>query len=66
MTYFELITFIRHYQGYIYTGDKLADLELIEEEVCELYRLGIIEADFYKEARLILLQEKNNQTKYDL
>ncbi|UTR14439.1 YqgQ family protein [Salipaludibacillus sp. LMS25] len=63
MTYFELITFIRNYQSYIYTGDKLADLDLLEEEVCELYRLGLIDQDFYMEARLILLKEKNNQTR---
>ncbi|WP_078577043.1 YqgQ family protein [Salipaludibacillus agaradhaerens] len=66
MTYFELVTFIRNYQSYIYTGDKLADLALLEEEVSELYRLGIIDTNFYKEARLILLEEKKTKQRRDV
>jgi uncharacterized protein YqgQ len=59
MTYFELIQHIRTYRGYIYTGDKEADLDLLEEEVQELYRLGLVDARFYRDAKLVIIKERS-------
>lgn len=58
MTYLELLNKIRQYQSFIYTGSKEADLDLIEEEVQELFRLGMVDHHFFKEARLTIMQER--------
>lgn len=58
MTYFELLQFMKTYQTFIYTGDRQADLDLLEEEVIELNRLGMIEKDFYVKALLVIRNER--------
>ncbi len=58
MTYYELIQFLKTYQTYIYTGDKQADLDLIEEEIQELYSLGMIEPVFFRDAKLAIKKRR--------
>lgn len=41
----------------IYTGDREADLELMKEELTELYQLGMLEKEDYYRAIRILLSE---------
>lgn len=43
---------------YIYTGDRLGDIELMEFEVQELYDSGFISSKLYTQALLILRREK--------
>ncbi|WP_246258499.1 YqgQ family protein [Kroppenstedtia pulmonis] len=42
----------------IYTGDRLADLEMMEEELQELQRAGVLESDIYIKAVSVLNREK--------
>ncbi|WP_280768437.1 YqgQ family protein [Salipaludibacillus daqingensis] len=58
MTYFELIQFLKTYQTFIYTGNREADLDLIEEEIQELYSLGMIDPIFFRDAKLTIRRER--------
>lgn len=44
----------------IYTGDRLADLEMMEEELQELHRAEVLESDIYIKAVTVLNQEKRD------
>ncbi|SDI87338.1 Uncharacterized protein YqgQ [Alteribacillus bidgolensis] len=43
----------------VYTKDRLADLELMEDEMREAYQMGMLNQEMYQKAMLILLQEKS-------
>ncbi|WP_416149376.1 YqgQ family protein [Salipaludibacillus sp. HK11] len=58
MNYYEVLQFLKKYQTYIYTGDRQADLDLVEIELQELYQLGMIDADFFRDAKLAILKER--------
>lgn len=58
MTYYELLQALKPYHSFIYTGDKLSDLDLIEEDVKELRRLGLIEQPFFRDAMLVISKER--------
>lgn len=45
----------------IYLGDRLADLELMETEISELYHVNLITKEEFMKARLILAKEKKNK-----
>lgn len=59
MTYFELLQALKPYHAFIYTGDKQGDLDLIEEEVKELRRLGLVDQTFFKEAMIVIAKERH-------
>ncbi|AOM82634.1 YqgQ family protein [Salisediminibacterium beveridgei] len=59
MTYYELLQALKPYHSFIYTGDKLRDLDLIEEDVKELRRLGLIEQAFFRDAMLVISKERH-------
>lgn len=42
----------------IYIGDRLADLELMEEELGELYEMKLITNDEFIKSKLIVTKEK--------
>ena len=48
---------LKNYGAFIYTGDKIADLELMEDEIRELYRSGVLDASVFQSAMLLLRQE---------
>ncbi|PYZ95309.1 hypothetical protein CR194_01895 [Salipaludibacillus keqinensis] len=58
MTYFELSQFMKTFQTYIYTGNREADLDLMEEEIQELFRLGMIDVRFFRDAKLTIIKER--------
>jgi uncharacterized protein YqgQ len=43
----------------IYIGDRLADLELMVEEITELYQVKVITKEQYISAKLLLSEEIN-------
>ncbi|SER16889.1 Uncharacterized protein YqgQ [Gracilibacillus ureilyticus] len=49
----------------IYTGDRLADLELMEEEIVELYQVKMITKEQYIQSKLLLKREME-KTKREL
>lgn len=57
-TLYDVMQLLKRYGTIIYTGDAIADLELMEEEIRELYRLQFISAKEYSTAILILRQKK--------
>lgn len=59
MTYYELLQALKPYHSFIYTGDKLSDLDLIEEDVKELRKLGLVEQAFFRDAMLVIMKERN-------
>lgn len=56
---FDVMQLLRRYGTIIYTKDPLADLELMEEEIRELYNLQFITPQEFTTAMMILRQKKN-------
>jgi uncharacterized protein YqgQ len=58
---YDVTQLLKRFGIYVYTKDRLADLEMMEEEIKELYRMQMIEVKEYQLAILLLRQE---QSKY--
>lgn len=56
-TMIDIRQLLKSYGAFIYTGDKIADLELMEDEIRELYRSGVLDATVFQSAMIILRQE---------
>lgn len=50
---------LRRFGIIVYTGNKIADLDLITFELDELFKSGMIELKVYQEAKLIVRKERN-------
>lgn len=48
---------LKKFGTYIYTGDRLGDLDLMELEIDELYHSGFLPIKKYQMAKLILRRE---------
>ena len=48
---------LKQFGTFIYTGDRIGDLELIEDEIKELYKSRMIEQAQYQSAILIIRYE---------
>lgn len=57
-TMYDVRKYLRAYNAFIYTGDKLTDLDLIEFELNELKDNGFIEQDLYLKFILIVRKER--------
>ena len=53
-TVYDIQQYLKRFGSYIYMGDRLADLEMMEFEVRELYRSKLMETKEYQTALLIL------------
>ncbi|MBY0122392.1 YqgQ family protein [Bacillus sp. S/N-304-OC-R1] len=56
-TIFEIQQFLKKFGTIIYVGDRIADLELMEEEIKELYQAQLMETQDYQMAILLLRHE---------
>ncbi|MDP4085230.1 MAG: YqgQ family protein [Bacillota bacterium] len=56
-TVYEIQQFLKQFGTIIYIGNRVADLELMEAELKELYHSQLIETRDYQTAILILRQE---------
>lgn len=56
---YDVMQLLKRFGIYVYTKDRLADLEMMEEEVRELHRMQMIEAKEFHIALLLLRQEQN-------
>jgi uncharacterized protein YqgQ len=54
---FEIQQFLKKYGTIIYVGDRVADLELMESELKDLYQAQLIETKDFQTALLILRHE---------
>ncbi|ERN54826.1 YqgQ family protein [Alkalihalophilus marmarensis] len=57
-TLFDVMQLLKKYGIFIYTGERAVDLELMEEEVRELYEMKMIEAETFQKALLLIRHEK--------
>lgn len=48
---------LKQYGSFIYTGDRIGDLMLIEDEIRELYKSQVLDVKEYQSALLIIRQE---------
>ncbi|MBM7693296.1 uncharacterized protein YqgQ [Peribacillus deserti] len=55
--FYDVQQFLKRFGTIIYIGDRLADLELMAEELSELYRSNLIEVTEFQTAVLILRHE---------
>jgi uncharacterized protein YqgQ len=62
-TYFDVYNLLKSYGTIIYTGEKKADVALMEEEVRELYKSKLIEPKTFQQALLILRREYEKRDK---
>lgn len=62
-TLYDVMQLLKRFGTVIYTGDYLADLELMEEEIKELHRLQFITPREYSTALLILRQKSAGRKK---
>ncbi|SDY54497.1 Uncharacterized protein YqgQ [Evansella caseinilytica] len=58
MTFYDLQQMLKKFGTIIYTGTRIGDLDLMEEELKELYRLGIIDPDVYRDGLLVVKNER--------
>ncbi|WP_455675450.1 YqgQ family protein [Pradoshia sp.] len=56
-TVYDIQQYLKRFGSYIYMGDRLADLEMMEFEIRELYRSQLIETKEFQTAILILKHE---------
>ncbi|CRK84131.1 YqgQ family protein [Neobacillus massiliamazoniensis] len=56
-TIYEIQQYLKKFGTIIYIGDRVADLELMESELKELYKSQLIEVREYQTALLILRHE---------
>jgi len=57
-TLYDVQQLLKRFGIFIYTGNRLADLDLMEDEIRELYEYGLIEQSEFAQATLILRNEK--------
>ncbi|WP_377888503.1 YqgQ family protein [Alkalihalobacillus sp. R86527] len=60
-TVFEVQQLLKKFGMIVYTGSRLGDLELMEEELHELYEMKMIEQELYLEGRMILKAEMQKE-----
>jgi uncharacterized protein YqgQ len=56
-TVYEIQQYLKQFGTIIYIGDRVADLELMESELKELYQSQLIDPKDYSAAKLILRHE---------
>ncbi|AIF43426.1 YqgQ family protein [Virgibacillus sp. SK37] len=56
-TIYDVRQLLKKYGTYIYTGNRLGDLELMEMEIEELQQYGFIQKEDYISAKLLLRKE---------
>ena len=67
-TIYDIQQYLKKFGIFIYIGDRVSDLELMESEIHELYRSHLIDIRDYQSAILLLRHEiqlekgKRNQT----
>ncbi|MGN8645476.1 YqgQ family protein [Gracilibacillus sp. HCP3S3_G5_1] len=57
-TIYDLRKLLLKFGTIIYIGDRLADIELMEEEINELYQVKVITQEQFLQAKMILTREK--------
>ena len=53
----DIYQLLKTYGTFIYTGDRFGDLQLMQEEVKELYKANVLDVKDYQMALLVIRQE---------
>lgn len=56
-TMYDLQQYLKRFGTFIYTGDRLADLDLMEQEIREIHQMNMMDVKDYQSALLLLRQE---------
>ncbi|MGM9929686.1 MAG: YqgQ family protein [Bacillus sp. (in: firmicutes)] len=56
-TIYDIQQLLKRFGTFIYVGDRLADLQLMEDEVRELYKSQVIDVKDFQMALLLLRRE---------
>lgn len=59
-TMYDVQQLLKKYGTIIYTRDREMDLFLIEEDLRELHRLGLVDTETFQQAMLIIRNERMN------
>lgn len=59
-TMYDVQQLLKKYGTIIYTRDREMDLFLIEEDLRELHRLGLVDTETFQQALLIIRNERMN------
>lgn len=59
-TMYDVQQLLKKYGTIIYTRDREMDLFLIEEDLRELHRLGLVDTETFQQALLIIQNERMN------
>ena len=59
-TVYDVRNLLKRYGIFIYTGNRVGDLELMEIEVRDLYEAKLIDISTFQNAVLLLRNEKTN------
>lgn len=62
-TVYDVQQLLKTFGTFIYLGDRIADLELMEDELKELYKSQCVTKEDYQMGILILRQEASKQKK---
>lgn len=57
---YDVRNLLKRFGIFIYTGDRLGDLEIMSDELRELYDLKLIRISTYQTAQLIIRKEKGD------
>lgn len=61
--YYDVQQLLKRFGTIIYTGERLGDIELMEMEIDELNKLGLIDQKTYMQAKLALRKERTKEKK---
>lgn len=62
-TVYDIRQLLKRFGTFIYTGNRMADLELMESEIRELYKMNFIDQSEFSLAILILRKEAKKEMK---
>lgn len=63
LKFYDVQQLLKRFGTIIYTRDRLADIDLMEMELRELYKLQLIEMDTFKDALFALRTERELEEK---
>lgn len=55
---------LKQFGIFIYTGNRIGDLEIMSDELRELYDLKLIQISTYQTAQLIIRKEKGDVNRF--
>lgn len=62
-TIYDVRQLLKRYGVFIYTGNRLGDIELMEYEIRDLYKMKILSIQEYQLAILIIRNERSDLSK---